>query len=219
MTIEQLLPMMGQGILETLYMTVVSTICAYLIGLPLGVALVYWAPGGLSPKPKLHSILNTIVNIMRSVPFLILMMVVMPLSRFIVGTTIGSTAVIVPLVISAAPYVGRMVESSLLEVDVGVLEMAQSIGASHWQIIRRVYLGEALPSLINGGTISMTTIFGYSAMAAMIGGGGLGAIAVTYGYYRYQYDILLISTVLMVIFIQIIQWMGTFISKRVDKRR
>lgn len=219
MTIEQMLPLMGQGLLESLYMTVFSTVFAYLIGLPLGVALVYWAPGGLFPMPRLHSVLNTAVNVMRSVPFLILMMVVMPLSRLIVGTTIGSTAVIVPLVISAAPYVGRMVESSLLEVDIGVLEMARSIGASHWQIIRRVYLGEALPSLINGGTISMTTIFGYSAMAAMIGGGGLGAIAVTYGYYRYQYDVLLISTVLMVIFVQIIQWLGTFICKRVDKRR
>lgn len=219
MAMADLIPLMGTGILESLYMTLISTFFAYVIGLPLGIALVYWAPGGLLPKPRIHWLLNVIVNVMRSVPFLILMMVVAPLARFLVGTTIGNRAVIVSLVISAAPFVGRMVESSLLEVDKGVLEMAQSIGASHWQIVRRVYLGEALPSLINGATISMTTIFGYSAMAAILGGGGLGALAVNYGYYRYQYDILIISAVFMVILVQIMQWAGTMISKRMDKRR
>lgn len=207
-----------QGIGQTLFMTAISTLFAYLIGLPLGMALVYFAKDGIKPKPVLHGVLNAIVNILRSIPFLILMIAVIPFTRFIVGTTLGPKAVIPPLVIAAAPFVGRLVEQSFREVNRGVIEAAISMGASNFQIIRRVYLGESLPSLINGAAIAMTTILGYSAMAGAIGGGGLGAIAISYGYNRYDNLVMFVTCALLVILVQIIEWIGRRVARGADKR-
>lgn len=215
---EQWIQLMGIGVVETLYMTVISTCFAYVLGLPLGMGLVYFAPEGLRPHALLYRLLNILVNVFRSIPFLILMIFVSPLTRAIVRTTLGSKAVIVPLVISAAPFVGRLIEQSFLEVGRGVLEAAVSMGATHGQIFRRVYIGESLPSLVNGMAIAMTTILGYSAMAGALGGGGLGALAITYGYERYQTHIMLITIVLLVVIVQIIHWLGNRIALAIDKR-
>ena len=219
MPFEELLPMIGTGIIDTLYMTLLSTFFAYLLGLPIGIGLVYYAKDGLHPNAIVHRIFNIVVNVFRSIPFLILMMWVQPVTRKIVGTTLGSPAAIVPLVISAAPFVGRMVEQSLREVDRGVVEAAVSMGALHRQIIGRVFLGESLPSLINGLAISMTTILGYSAMAGIIGGGGLGALAINYGFYRYESQVMNITIVFLVLIVQIIEWIGKRSSMAMDKRR
>ena len=181
MAIEKMVPLMLGGIRDTMYMTVVSTFFAYLLGLPLAIALVLTAPKGLRPQPLVYRILDAVVNIFRSIPFLILMILVIPLTRLIAGKAYGSTATIVPLVIAAAPYVARMIESSLLEVDPGVIEAAQSMGASIPEIILKVIIPEAKTSLIVGATISSGTILGYSAMSGAIGGGGLGQIAISYG--------------------------------------
>ncbi len=210
---------MGVGLLETLYMTLVSTLIAYVIGLPLGVLLVVTDKDGLVPRPTLNKVLNVVVNLLRSVPFLILMIAVLPLSRLIFGTTLGSTATIVPLVISAAPFVGRVVESSLREVSPGVVEAAVSMGASPWQVITKVLLPESLPSLIVGAALSITTILGYSAMAGMLGGGGLGALAINYGYYRYMMDYMYIPLIILVIVVQIFQLIGNTLARAVDKRK
>ena len=199
----QLVKLFGDGILETLYMTLVSTTISYLLGLPIGVLLTTSAPDGISPRPVLYRTLDVVVNILRSVPFLILMVCVLGLTRFLVGTIIGSTAVIPPLVIAAAPYVGRMVEGSLKEVDHGVIEAAQSMGASVFQIITRVLLPESTPSLLNGAAIVTTTILSYSAMAGALGGGGLGAIAINYGYHRFQPDMMWIAVVLLVLLVSL----------------
>ena len=207
----QLVKLFGDGILETLYMTLVSTAISYLLGLPIGVLLTTSAPDGISPRPVLYRTLDVVVNILRSVPFLILMVCVLGLTRFLVGTTIGSTAVIPPLVIAAAPYVGRMVEGSLKEVDHGVIEAAQSMGASVFQIIT--------PSLLNGAAIVTTTILSYSAMAGALGGGGLGAIAINYGYHRFQPDMMWIAVVLLVLLVQLIQLIGDRLVIKSDKRR
>lgn len=215
----QLMKLFGEGILETLYMTFVSTAISYLLGLPIGVLLTTSAPDGISPRPVLYRALDVAVNILRSVPFLILMVCVLGLTRFLVGTTIGSTAVIPPLVIAAAPYVGRMVEGSLKEVDQGVIEAAQSMGATTLQIITRVLLPESTPSLINGAAIVTTTILSYSAMAGALGGGGLGAIAINYGYYRFQPDMMWIAVVLLVLLVQLIQVVGSRLVVKSDKRR
>lgn len=215
----QLLELMGIGVLESLYMTVVSTLIAYALGLPLGILLVVTSQDGISPRPALNRVLSVVVNLFRSVPFLILLVCVLGLTRFLVGTTIGSTAVIPPLVLAAAPYVGRMVEASLKEIDHGVIEAAQSMGASNWQIITRVLLPESLPSLINGATIVTTTVLGYSAMAGALGGGGLGAIAINYGYYRYQEDVMWVAVVLLVILVQVFQAVGDRLTLVSDKRR
>lgn len=215
----QLMQLFGEGILETLYMTFVSTAISYLLGLPIGVLLTTSAPDGISPRPVLYRALDVAVNILRSVPFLILMVCVLGLTRFLVGTTIGSTAVIPPLVIAAAPYVGRMVEGSLKEVDQGVIEAAQSMGATTLQIITRVLLPESTPSLINGAAIVTTTILSYSAMAGALGGGGLGAIAINYGYYRFQPDMMWIAVVLLVLLVQLIQVVGSRLVVKSDKRR
>ncbi|MEA5060556.1 MAG: ABC transporter permease [Clostridia bacterium] len=216
---QQMLQLLGVGILETLYMTLVSTLMAYVLGLPVGVLLVVTADDGIKPMPAFNRVLDGIVNVLRSVPFLILMVCVLGLTRFLVGTTIGSTAVIPPLVIAAAPFVGRMVEGSLKEIDHGVIEAAQSMGASNWQIISRVLLPESLPSLINGATIATTTILSYSAMAGALGGGGLGAIAINYGYYRYQVDVMWVAVVLLVLIVQIFQASGNKLTLVSDKRR
>jgi len=218
MPFEKMLPLMMNGVVDTLYMTTVSTLFAYLLGLPLAIALVLTAPGGLAPQPLLYRALDAVVNVFRSIPFLILMILVIPVTRFIAGKAYGSTATIVPLVIAAAPYVARMIESSLLEVDPGVIEAAQSMGASIPTIILKVLIPEAKTSLIVGATISSGTILGYSAMSGAIGGGGLGQIAISYGYNRYQTDVLLVTVVLLVILMQVIQIVGMRISRKTDKR-
>jgi len=184
----------------------------------MGIILVVTAPKGLRPNQVVYRILDVIVNITRSIPFLILMILIMPFTRILVGKTYGTTATIVPLALAAAPFIARMVESSLLEVDHGVIEAAQSMGASLWTIIWKVLLAEARTSLIVGATIALGTILGYSAMAGTIGGGGLGDIAMRYGYYRYQADIMIIAVVLLVLLVQILQVVGMILSKKLDRR-
>lgn len=213
-----MLELLGKGILETLYMTVVSTFMAYVFGLPLGVLLCITDENGIYPIPVVNKLLGLIINFLRSVPFLLLLVFILPLTRAIVGTTIGSTATIVPLVVGASPFVARMVESSLKEVDSGVIEAAQSMGSSTFQIIYKVLLPEAKPSLILGAAITITTILGYSAMAGFVGGGGLGTIAVNYGYYRYQRDIMAVTVILLVLIVQAFQEIGMRIAKMADKR-
>lgn len=210
--------MIWVGVLQTLYMTIVSTALAYVIGLPLGVVLILTQEDGITPKPVLYRILDVIVNILRSIPFLILLIAVMPLTRLIVGTTIGSNATIVPLVIAAFPFIARMVESSLKEVSPGLIEAALSMGATPFQIVTKVFLPEAVPSLTVGAAISITTILGYSAMAGIVGGGGLGDIAIRYGYYRYETGIMVVTVILLVLIVQLFQEVGTYIAKREDKR-
>ncbi len=215
---EGMLQMLGVGIYESLYMTLVSTLMSYVIGLPLGLALVATDKEGIYPMIWLNKLLGFIVNVLRSIPFLILLIAVMPVTRFIAGTTLGSKATIVPLVIAAGPFIARMVESSLKEVDRGVIEAAESMGASPFQIMFKVLLPEAKPSLLIGAAISVTTILGYSAMAGIVGGGGLGAIAMNYGYYRYQEDIMFITVILLVVIVQIMQEVGMKIATASDKR-
>lgn len=214
----QEIQMILEGIRDTLYMTIVSTLFGYVIGLPWGIALTVTGKEGLRPNNIIYRILDVVTNIMRSIPFLILLILVLPLTMIIVGKTYGSTATIVPLVISASPLIARMVESSLNEVDKGVIEAAQSMGANNLQIVWKVLLGEARVSLISGATITIGTILGYSAMAGTVGGGGLGDIAIRYGYYRYQANILLVTVILLIALVQIFQFIGTVISVRLDKR-
>ena len=206
------------GIGESLYMTLASSLIAYIIGIPLGIILVVADKGGIIPHPKLQMILGTIVNLVRSVPFLILILIVTPLTRMITGTSLGSTAMIIPLAITAAPYVGRVVESSLREVDAGIIEAAKSMGASNWQIIWKVIIPEAKPSLLVGAGLAVTTILGYSAMAGILGAGGLGAYAINYGYYRGDSIMLWINTILLVIVFQILQEVFLKLAKVMDKR-
>ena len=213
-----MLSMLAEGTWQSIYMTVAITAISYLIGIPLGVFLVMSDKNGIHPMASLNWIVGGIVNILRSVPFLILMITIQPFTRMIVGTTIGTKAAIVALVVSAAPFVARMVEQSLLEIDHGGIEAAQSMGASNMQIVTKVLLPESLPSLLNGVLVSATTILGYSAMAGFIGGGGLGDIAIRYGYNRYDSGTMLITVVLLVIMVQIIQSVGSRIAKRSDKR-
>ena len=214
----QEIQMILEGIRDTLYMTIVSTLFGYVIGLPWGIALTVTGKDGLRPNNIIYRILDVVTNIMRSIPFLILLILVLPLTMIIVGKTYGSTATIVPLVISASPLIARMVESSLNEVDKGVIEAAQSMGANNLQIVWKVLLGEARVSLISGATITIGTILGYSAMAGTVGGGGLGDIAIRYGYYRYQANILLVTVILLIALVQIFQFIGTVISVRLDQR-
>ena len=206
------------GIWETVYMTLLSSLIAYVIGLPLGVVLNITGKDGISPVHWLNRLLGLVVNFFRSIPFIILMVAMLPVAKLIVGTSLGNKAMIVMLVIAAAPYVARMVESSLKEVDVGVIEAAQSMGTSNFQIITKVLLPEAKPSLIVGAVISMVTILGYSAMAATIGGTGLGQIAISYGHQRFNPDITWICVFLTVLIVQIIQELGTWIAHRTDRR-
>ena len=207
-----------RGIWETVYMTVLSTAIAYVIGLPLGVVLTVTDKGGLRPIPWLNRVLGVTVNFFRSIPFIILMVAMLPVAKFVVGTSLGNKAMIVMLVIAATPYIARMVESSVKEVDAGVIEAAQAMGATNFQIIRKVLLPEARPSLILGAVISMVTILGYSAMASTIGGTGLGQIAISYGHQRFNPDITWICVFLTVLIVQIIQEVGTAIAHRTDKR-
>lgn len=204
---------------ETFYVTVLSTFFAVVIGLPLGVLAVAGEKNGVMPIPKpVLSLLNTVINLLRSIPFLILMILVIPLTRLIMGTTVGTAASIVPLVIAAAPFVARLAESSLREVNPNIIEAAQSMGASPLQIITKVMIPESVPSLISNLTIAITTILGYSAMSGIIGGGGLGKIAINYGYYRYKYLVMAIAVVFLIILVQIFQASGTFLASKSDKR-
>lgn len=210
--------MLVKGIWETIYMVFLSSALSYVIGIPLGIALVVTDKEGISPVPLFNKVLGLIINLLRSVPFIILLIMVLPITKFIVGKTIGSNATVVPLIIAAAPYIGRMVESSLKEVDAGVIEAAKSMGASTWQIIVKVLLPEAKPSLLVGAAISVTTILGYSAMAGFTGGGGLGDVAIRYGYHRYQTDMMMVTVVLLVIIVQLIQEVAMRMSRKSDKR-
>ena len=210
--------MLVKGIWETIYMVFLSSALSYVIGIPLGIALVVTDKEGISPVPLFNKVLGLIINLLRSAPFIILLIMVLPITKFIVGKTIGSNATVVPLIIAAAPYIGRMVESSLKEVDAGVIEAAKSMGASTWQIIVKVLLPEAKPSLLVGAAISVTTILGYSAMAGFTGGGGLGDIAIRYGYHRYQTDMMMVTVVLLVIIVQLIQEVAMRMSRKSDKR-
>ena len=210
--------MVVEGIFVTLYMTLATTFMGYVLGLPMGIALVITAPKGLRPNKIIYKVLDVVVNVVRSFPFLILLIVIQPLTRIIVGKSYGPTATIVPLTLSAAPFIARMVESSLLEVDHGVIEAAQSMGANLWTIIWKVMIGGAKTSLIVNVTIALGTILGYSAMAGIVGGGGLGDIAIRYGYYRYDSSIMWVTVVLLIVLVQLMQYVGMKLSKKLDKR-
>lgn len=219
MEMDQLVQLILNGTGETLYMTLISTAIAYVIGLPLGVLLVITEKGHIRPNPYFNSVLGTAINLLRSIPFLILIVMLFPVTRAVMGSAIGSKATILPLVVGAFPYIARMVESSLKEVDHGVIEAAQSMGASPLQIICKVMLPESFPSLLNGLAICLTTILGYTAMAGAVGGGGLGKIAIDYGLNRNKMDILYVASIALVLLVQVMQVLGTRSSKWIDHRR
>ena len=210
--------LLGEGTVDTLVMTIVSTIFAYVIGLPLGVLLSITAPHGIWPKKILNAVLGWIINVGRSLPFIILMIAIMDFTKLIVGTKIGVRGAIPPLVVSAAPFIARMVETSLAEVDAGVVEAAQSMGASVPQIVKKVYLPEAKPSLILGGSISIITILAYTAIAGAVGAGGLGDLAIRYGYVRNVPSMMLVTVILIIILVQVIQSVFSWLSVKTDKR-
>ena len=208
-----------QGTVDTLIMTCVATILAYVIGIPLGILLVVTSPNGLRPNRIVSTIVGWIVNIGRSVPFIILLVALIPFTRFIVGTSLGAPGAVVPLVVTAAPFAARMVEQSLEETDSGLVEAAQSFGASTWQIVWKVYLKETLPSLVRGAAITFVTLFGYSAMAGTVGAGGLGDIAIRYGYQRFQTDVMIFAVLLCVVLVIVFQAVGDVTARKIDKRR
>lgn len=211
--------MIVEGIGQTLYMTLMSTLVGYVFGLPLGVMLAVTDKGGLRPNRVIYKVLDVISNIIRSVPFLILLILIMPFTTLIVGKSYGSSATVVPLVVAAIPFIGRMVESSIKEVDSGVIEAAKSMGAGDLRIIVKVLLLESRTSLITGATIAIATILGYSAMAGCIGGGGLGDIAIRYGYYRYESAIMIVTVILLIILVQVFQSIGMVVASKLDKRK
>ena len=211
--------MFFQGTVDTLIMTCVATILAYVIGIPLGILLVVTSPNGLRPNRIVSTIVGWIVNIGRSVPFIILLVALIPFTRFIVGTSLGVPGAVVPLVVTAAPFAARMVEQSLEETDSGLVEAAQSFGASTWQIVWKVYLKETLPSLVRGAAITFVTLFGYSAMAGTVGAGGLGDIAIRYGYQRFQTDVMIFAVLLCVVLVIVFQAIGDVTAHKIDKRR
>lgn len=208
-----------QGTVDTLIMTCVATILAYVIGIPLGILLVVTNPNGLRPNRIVSTIVGWIVNIGRSVPFIILLVALIPFTRFIVGTSLGVPGAVVPLVVTAAPFAARIVEQSLEETDSGLVEAAQSFGASTWQIVWKVYLKETLPSLVRGAAITFVTLFGYSAMAGTVGAGGLGDIAIRYGYQRFQTDVMIFAVLLCVVLVIVFQAIGDVTARKIDKRR
>lgn len=214
----QLLSSLWTATLETLYMVSVSAILAAVLGLPLGLLLVITAPQGFLPNPSVNQVLGSIVNAGRSLPFIILLVAIIPLTRLIVGTTIGSTAALVPLTLSAIPFYARVAETSLLEVDRGLVEAAEAMGCSHWQIIRKVLIPEALPSLVLGLTIMVISLIGYSAMAGVVGGGGLGDLAIRYGYQRFDTKVMIITVILLIVLVQIVQFTGDTIARQLRKR-
>ena len=215
---QALIDLLWEGTLDTIYMTLVSTFFSYVFGMIMAVILVITRADGIRPHPVIFRVLDVIVNLTRSFPFLILMIAIIPFTRWLVGTTIGNNATVVPLVVAAAPFVARLIEQSLLEVDRGVIEAAQSMGASTWQLIWKVFIPEATPSLINGSAIAATTILGYSAMSGAVGGGGLGMLAIMYGYNRYQNDIMFATVVLLIIIVQLLQSFGDWATRRSDRR-
>ena len=208
----------AQGTVDTLVMTLASTLFAYIIGVPLGVLLVITAKDGLWPQRALNTVLGWIVNVGRSIPFIILLVAIIPFTRVVVGTSLGVPGAIVPLTVAAIPFVGRMVEQSLAEVDGGLIEAAQSFGANTWQIVCKVMLRESLPSLVRGASITVITLFGYTAMAGAVGAGGIGDIAIRYGYQRYLGDVMIVSIVLCVVLVQVFQSIGDLVARVVDKR-
>lgn len=216
---NEVIEMIIQGVGDTLYMTLGATLFGYVFGLPIGIVLAVTDKNGIRPKPVIYKTLDVIANILRSIPFLILLILLIPFTRALVGQSYGPTATIVPLVVAAAPFIGRMVESSLKEVDAGVIEAARSMGAGTFTIIVKVLLVEARTSLITGSTIAIGTILGYSAMAGCVGGGGLGDIAIRYGYYRYETEIMVVTVILLIILVQIFQTIGMRVASRLDKRR
>lgn len=211
--------MIIRGIGESLYMTIGATVFGYLLGLPVGILLAVTDKAGIHPNAAVYKVFDVIVNILRSIPFLILLILLIPLTRAIVGKSYGPTATIVPLVIAAAPFIARMVESSLKEVDAGVVEAARSMGADNFTITTKVLLVEARTSLVVGSTIALGTILGYSAMAGSVGGGGLGDIAIRYGYHRYETDIMTVTVILLIVLVQIFQTIGMRVASRLDKRK
>ena len=208
----------GQATLDTLYIVFASTALGYLLGLPMGVVLTVTDKDGIAPNRVIYKILDVIINILRSAPFIILLIIVIPFTRLIVGKSYGPTATIVPLVIAAAPFIARMVESSLKEVDHGVVEAAQSLGASNFTIVTKVLITEARTSLIVGLTIAFGTILGYSAMAGAVGGGGLGTLAINYGYHRYKTDVMVVTLIILILMVQLFQWAGMKIARALDRR-
>lgn len=213
-----MLSMLAVQSLNTVYMTLVSTFFSYVFGLPLGIALVVTGKNGIRPRPVLNLVLGTIINIFRAVPFLILLIAISPVTQLITGTTIGIAATIVPLVVSATPFIARLVEGSVLEIDQGVIEAAQSMGASDWQIVSKVMLTEAKPAILVGSVVAVVTILGYSAMAGIVGGAGLGAVAINYGLYKFNAEVQWITIAVIVILVQILQELGMWISRRTDNR-
>ena len=215
---SQMITMIIDNMGISIYMVVASTFFSYLFGLPLGVLLIVTASDGLHPMPLLNQVLNVLVNLLRSVPFLILLFMIMPFTQFVTGSSFGANATIVPLIVSAAPFVARLIESSFKEIDYGVIEAAQSMGASNWQIITKVMLPESKPSLLIGSALAATTILGYSAMAGVVGGGGVGDVAIRYGFYRNKKDLMYICVIILVIITQVIQEAGLRIANKTDKR-
>ena len=216
--ISQYGALFAQGTVDTLVMTLASTLFAYIIGVPLGVLLVITAKDGLWPQRALNTVLGWVVNVGRSIPFIILLVAIIPFTRVVVGTSLGVPGAIGPLTVAAIPFVGRMVEQSLAEVDGGLVEAAQSFGANTWQIVCKVMLRESLPSLVRGASITVITLFGYTAMAGAVGAGGIGDIAIRYGYQRYLGDVMIASIVLCVVLVQVFQSIGDLVARLVDKR-
>ena len=217
--IDQYGVLLAEGTWDTIVMTTLSTLFAYVIGIPLGVAVSVTAPDGMRPQRAVNMVLGWIINIGRSIPFVILLVAIIPFTRFVVGTSLGVPGAIVPLVVAAAPFVGRMVEQSLAEVDSGLVEAAHSFGASTWQVVTKVLLRESLPSLVRGASITFVTLFGYAAIAGTVGAGGLGDIAIRYGYQRFQGDVMIASVVLCIVLVQVVQTFGDFLARKVDKRK
>ncbi|MGN0512829.1 MAG: methionine ABC transporter permease [Lachnospiraceae bacterium] len=216
---KAIVDMILEGFWDSIYMTIVATVIAYVLGLPLGIILVVTDKEGIKPVRWLNTILGVIINILRSIPFLILLITIIPFTRWLTGTSIGTNATIVPLVVAATPFVARVVESSLKEIDQGVIEAAKAMGTSTFQIIYKVLLPESLPSLIVGGALAVTTILSYSALAGFTGGGGLGDIAIRYGYNRYQTDIMLVTVALLVVIVQALQEAGMRLARLSDRRK
>jgi len=217
-TWEKLLPLLWDSTVETLYMTFWSSLIAYVIGLPLGVLLVVTRKGGIMPAPTFNAVLGVAINFLRSIPFIIMLAVLFPVTRAVIGTAIGTKSIVFPLIISAFPYIARMVEGSLDEVDHGIIEAAQSMGSTNWQIITKVLLPEAVPSLVNGAAICVTTILGYTAMASAAGGGGLGALAIVKGLNVRKFDVMYSASLLLVALVQIITVFGGRLTRRLDHK-
>ncbi|MBM6824998.1 methionine ABC transporter permease [Veillonella magna] len=215
---QQIINLLIQGLGETLQMTAISTIVAMIVGIPLGVVLVITGKGHILSNKAVNSTLGAVVNALRSIPFIILMVAIIPLTRLIAGTSIGTTAACVPLTIAAIPFLARLVETSIREINSGVIEAAQAMGASPFQIIRKVLLPEALPTIIDNVTVLIVNLISYSAMAGAIGGGGLGDIAIRYGYQRFQGDVMLATIIILIVLVQLIQSIGDFLSRKVNKR-